>query len=63
MLTSNKLLGFEVYNANTGEPIRDRNFAITHDGKLILETRTGYMEVPKDGKFIVHYGTGSLEIW
>ena len=64
-MNENKLMGFTVYRADDGEPIIDGNYAMTQTGELIMLAyrRSGYVSVPKEGKFIVQYGGGKLERW
>lgn len=52
-----------VYSIETGEPITDRVFATTTVGTLIVKGRTGYVDVPKEGKYYVQSGRGKLERW
>lgn len=63
MKEENSLTGFTVYSQETGYPVYDRKWAVTSDGVLLMKGRNGYIEVPKEGKFIVQYGAGCLERW
>lgn len=52
-----------VYNAETGDPITDKVWGLTTNGTLIIKGRTGYVDVPKQGRYFVQYGKGKLERW
>lgn len=56
------LLGFSVYDNETGEPSGDI-YAMTEMGELLRKCSSGWMPVPKRGEYIVQYGGGCLEVW
>lgn len=58
------IMGFEIYYMGTGEKIIDKIYAINNSGKLLLYSpRTGYIELPKEGKYVIRYGDGKLEMY
>lgn len=56
------LIGFSVYDNETGYPSKDI-FAMTEYGKLMRKTADGWSDVPKRGEYVVQYGAGALEVW
>lgn len=52
-----------VYDVETGAPITGRVWALTTDGALIMKGHKGYIDVPKEGKYYVQFGKGTLERW
>lgn len=63
------LYGFGVYSRATGNPVEFMEYyMITPDGKLLRthyagEDRVTYDVVPAEGKLLVQYGAGDIEVY
>lgn len=61
-LKSETLMGFTVYDNETGDPSGDI-YAMTEYGKLLRKNGNNWVDVPKRGEYVVQYGGGPLEVW